>query len=148
MNLTVLKACDLCESVKVIFLKDRSGCLCPGLGVVFVQKVKKVAAFKNMYVFSNNCWYILRIFHLPCHHVVVNLRCVVHETIFYSPAGRLSGIIGNKTELLRRSTCKIGSFLFMSQNCEKEKGIKGLIGDKYFAMNGTYIFPNVSPSFC
>lgn len=109
---------------------------------------EKVATFKNMYVFSNNCWYIPRIFHLPCHHVVVNLRCVVHETIFYSPAGRLSGIIGNKTELLRRSTCKIGSFLFMSQNCEKEKGIKGLIGDKYFAMNGTYIFPNVSPSFC
>uniref|UniRef100_K1QLD8 Uncharacterized protein n=1 Tax=Magallana gigas TaxID=29159 RepID=K1QLD8_MAGGI len=32
----------------------------------------------------------------------------------------------------------------MSQNCEKEKGIKGLIGDKYFAMNGTYIFPNLS----
>lgn len=86
---------------------------------------EKVATFKNMYVFSNNCWYIPRIFHLPCHHVVVNLRCVVHETIFYSPAGRLSGIIGNKTELLRRSTCKIGSFFIHESELRERERDKG-----------------------
>lgn len=67
-----------------------------------------------MYVFLNNCWYILCIFYLLCYYVVVNLCCVVYEIIFYFFVGWLFGIIGNKMELLWCSMCKIGFFLFMS----------------------------------